>query len=60
MFALVKKIKFEDSRNILRSYKGLSFLDASNLVVITCLKIKKIATFDKDSRNIEGIETIED
>jgi len=36
----------------------LSFVDASNLAVMANLRIKKIATFDKDFRNIEGIEIV--
>ncbi|MCE8425083.1 MAG: PIN domain-containing protein [Candidatus Methanoperedens sp.] len=37
---------------------GLSFVDASNLARMEMMKIRKIATFDKDFLKIRSVEVV--
>lgn len=47
-FSRVDEKAFERTWEIFRTTKNMSFTDCSNLALMELLKIKKIATFDKE------------
>lgn len=53
---------FESAWEIFTSQENtaLSFVDASNLACMEYMKIKKIATFDKDFPKIHSVEVVKD